>query len=61
MWDVGLQLSDTDSSLVVARGNGVGVEGVLTYGDRKWFDYRWWAHSAIYRSSIIEMYTLKSL
>ena len=58
MWDVGLQLSDTDSSLVVARGNGVGVEGVLTYGDRKWFDCRWWA---IYRSSIIEMYTLKSL
>ena len=46
-----LKLMDTDRNVVVARGKGVGG-----WGDRKWFDCRWPAHSAIYLSSVIEMY-----
>ena len=48
---------DTDNNVVVARGKGVGRlgdEGGLIYGDQRWFDFRWWAHSAIFRCSIIE-------
>ena len=29
----------------------------LIYGGCRWFDFRWWANSAIYRSHIIKMYT----
>ena len=54
MWDIKLNLTDTDSSVVVARGKEVGrweVEGDIIYGGRKWVDFRWRAHSTIYRSS----------
>ena len=33
------------------------MEGALIHGDGRWFDFGWWAHSAIYRSSIIERHT----
>ena len=55
MWDIKLKLMDTDSSVVAAREKG--MEGGLIYGDKRWFDFRWWAHHAIYRSRIIAMYT----
>ena len=48
---------DTDSNVEVARGKGMGVDGDLICGDRRWFDRSWWAHSATYRSSVVEMHT----
>ena len=46
--------------MVVARGKGVRAwrdGGGLIYGDRRWFDFRWWTHSAMCRSGIMEVYT----
>ena len=70
MWDIKLKAtskqtrktnkhSQTHNSTVVSRGKGSGSkgEGGQTRGDRRWFDFGWWAHSAIYRSCIIELYT----
>ena len=31
-------------------------KGGQTYGDRRCFDFGWWAHNVIYRSCTIEMY-----
>ena len=53
MWDIKLKLVDIDSSVLVTGGKGggvVGSGGSLIYGDGRWFDCRWWAHSALYRS-----------
>ena len=42
------------------RKGGEGVEvqfkGGQLFGSRKWSDFGWWAHNALYRSHIIEMY-----
>ena len=54
MWDIKLKLTDTDNSMVVTRGKG--GEGVIKgkggqiYDDRRWFDFGWGVHNAIYRS-----------
>ena len=32
-------------------------KGGQIYGDRRWFDFGEWAHNAVYRSCITEMYT----
>ena len=32
-------------------------KGDQIYGDERRFDFGWWAHNAIYRLCIIEMYT----
>ena len=50
---------DTDGSVVVTRRKGVAVRDgeSLTNGDRRWFEFGWWVHCAIYKSCVIEMYT----
>ena len=51
---------DTDNNVVAARGKVGGSGGRwrgLIHADGVRFDFRWWAHSAIYRSSITEMHT----
>ena len=55
MWDIKLKLMDIDNDVVVAKSKG--MECVLMNGDGRRFDFRWWAHSAIYRSCIIDTYT----
>ena len=47
-------------NVVAARGKVGGSGGRwrgLIHADGVRFDFRWWAHSAIYRSSIIERHT----
>ena len=46
--------------MVVIRRKEVGVvkgKEDQIFGDRRKFDFGGWVHNAIYRSSIIEMYT----
>ena len=38
-------------------GGGMRAKEGLIYGDRGWFGFRWWVHSALHRSSIVEIYT----
>lgn len=46
--------------MVVTKGEGWGAvkgKGGQIYGDGRWFNFGWWAHNAIYRPCITEMYT----
>ena len=59
MWDIKLKFVKRYSNVGLPEGRRCGVEVAgLIYGDRSWFDFRRWAHRAIYRPSVIEMYTL---
>lgn len=49
MLGIKLKFVDTNCSVVVARGKGVGGKGGLIYGDGRISDFEWWAHSAVYR------------
>ena len=52
--------SQAQTTVWVARGKGVGEvvkgKGGQVYGDGRRFDFGWWAHNAIYRSCITEVY-----
>ena len=52
--------SDIDNSMVVSRGKGlvaVRGKGSQLNGEGRWSDCGWWAHNAMYRSCVTEMYT----
>ena len=71
MWDIKLKVTnkqtkqankqtctDTDNNMVAARGKGiVKSKGSHKCGDRRRFDFGWWAHNEIYRCRIIKLYT----
>ena len=39
------------------RGRVIKGKGGQIYGDRRLFDFGWWAHNAIHRSCMIELFT----
>ena len=60
MRDIKLKLINRDNSVVVMKGKGRGLvkgKGGQIYGGRRWFDCGLWAHNAIFKSHVIEMYT----
>lgn len=46
MWEIKLRLVHTNSSVVVAKGQEWWVKRGLMHGDRRRFDFGWWAHGS---------------